>query len=348
MKKNNLPGFFVYRNADGGGSGGASASVPAGGAPATVTTSTGGGSATATVPSAPSTMGEAATASQTQSSASATVPAIGQEAAKDTGAPDFKTSLGDYAKDPSLSDVADVQTLAKRFIDTKKLVGQKLGIPDANSTPEAKAAFYKAMGVPDNAEGYALKAPEKLPENLRNNYEAETLKEYTDVARKLNLTTEQAKGLQEWFDSKTIKQFESMQTDITKSDAEFDKLATKIFGDKKEEAIQNAKTLLVKHIPEELRKELDNLPNAALTAIAAALSGYSKEMSGEDKVIGTGGESASNQTPAQLREEAKKLMALPEYSSPFTEKGKAGHEALVAKVKKMYADIAELERGGKR
>lgn len=86
--------------------------------------------------------------------------------------PDWRSGLtGDFAPlatDPSLAtfkgkDWAEVgPTLAKSYVETKKLVGAKtvLKIPDEHSTPEEVATYRKAIGVPETAAEYRITRPE--------------------------------------------------------------------------------------------------------------------------------------------------------------------------------------------
>lgn len=337
MKRKFIPNFCMNE------AGGDGAAASTGGAPSKATTDTNsnaGASATA-----PTTAGGAAAASGEQNSASASVP-ITNAPADDKGAPDFKTQLGDFAKEPMFEGISDVQQLAKNFAETKRLVGQKLGIPADDATPEAKSAFYKALGVPDAPEGYALKAPDNLPENIKALYDGEMLTGFQKKAKELNLTPAQAKGLQEWNDGLMAETLKGLQDNISKSDTEFDALATKLFGDKKDDAMKNASAILLKHVPAELRADLEkSVPNSVLLAMASALSGELKDLTGEDKIISRdAGTSSSSANATQLRQEARELQKDPAYSSPFA-RGKEEHERLVTKVKGLYQQISELEKG---
>jgi hypothetical protein len=310
---NRTPGFKFYRQAEG-----ASAST--------------------------STAGDAAAASQESTSASASSPALGTQA--DTATPDFKTSLGDFGKDPALADFKDAQTLAKSFLETKKLVGQKLGIPADDAAPEAKAAFFKALGVPDTEEGYGF-TDEGLPEALKASYSAENAKKWEGIMKEHNVPAKTAKALRDAIIKEAAEQAGKIAADTSRSDADFDKIATQIFGDKKEAALQSARTVIEKHIPPELRERMANLPNDALLATAAALSGQAKETTGEDHVLGQNGEASASQTAEQLRTEGRALMASPEFSDPFA-KGKEAHEAVKSKVKALYERASQIEAQTKK
>ena len=93
-----------------------------------------------------------------------------------TPAADWRAGLtGDFAplaQDKSLEsfkgkDWTEVgPSLAKAFVETKKLVGAKaptVKVPGDGATPEEIAAYRKATGVPDTPEEYAITWPELPP-----------------------------------------------------------------------------------------------------------------------------------------------------------------------------------------
>ena len=70
----------------------------------------------------------------------------------------------DLKADKSLESFKDVAGLAKAFVDTKKLVGQRALKPlTAESTPDEVAAYRKAFGIPEAPDGY-FSVGVKLPE----------------------------------------------------------------------------------------------------------------------------------------------------------------------------------------
>lgn len=75
----------------------------------------------------------------------------------------------DLQAEKEFENYKDVASLAKAHLETKryasKLRNEKLVIPTEHSTPEERIAFNKAIGVPDNPDGYELPVPE-LPEGM--------------------------------------------------------------------------------------------------------------------------------------------------------------------------------------
>lgn len=336
---------FAYQprflcNADNGSG---DAGTGGGGAPASVKTdTTPNPSAAATVST---TAGEAAKVSQGETSATASVPA-GVGGADPNATPDWRSGWDDTLKnDPALKDVKDPAALAKMYLDTKKLVGQKLGIPGKDATPEAKAAFHEAMGVPKDAAGYEFKAPENLPEALKGAYDQAHADKWAARMRELGIPKEAANTLRNELFNEMTEELKGINAEAEKSDAKFAEMAKGIYGDdaKVTAALQNVRTMIEKHAPPALKDAAKNLPNSALLLAAAVIRGETLALTGEDKTIGKDdGSNSGGQTKEQLRAEARRLQALPEYSSPFTAKGKEEHQRVVKEVKSLYDRIGQM------
>lgn len=272
---------------------------------------------------------------------------------EDGGKVDYKTLMGEYAEDPAFEafktdDGFDIQKIAKSYKETKALVGQKLGIPGEDASPEAKAEFYKALGVPEQgtSEAYGLRteAPENWPEGVT--YDTEIGGKFAEKAKELNLTPDQAKGLQEWYDGMTVDMIGEIGQDAGMSEQEFDKVATDMFGDKKDQILQDANVLLQKYVPEDIRADIaKSVPNTVLMAMAAAITGETKHLTGEDRAIGQDA-GASGENAQQLRDKARKLMQDPAYNNPFA-KGQEEHERLKKEVRGIFQRIDQINQATK-
>lgn len=94
----------------------------------------------------------------------------GTAAGSDGGTPWYATLSDKPAEGQSLSDKAwlenkkysDVGALVKatRELESRFLAGDKIVMPKEGDPPEAHETFFKAIGRPDNAEGYEIKLPE--------------------------------------------------------------------------------------------------------------------------------------------------------------------------------------------
>lgn len=317
-------------NGGNAGEGGASATVDLG-------TKAGGADAAAAAAAAKGAGGEAA--------AGAADPA---KAGGEGAAPDFKTQLGDLGKDPAFDAFKDLNGLAKAYKDTKSALGKAQGIPGADATPEQKAEFYKALGVPETAEAYGLVKPEGLPEKMGEFYEKEMLGAFAKTAKDLNLTPEQAQGLQKWYDDMSLKQLEGLQGDIDKSDEAFGAEMVKAFGSQaKAEAAQAAAQVVAeKYLSPEMRSSLSGAPANVLAAVAMIAQGLSKDMTGEDFTLDrptTGSGKFSGMDAEALRAKGRELQASEAFKNSFH----AGHQAAKDEVTEIYQLVGKLIDAGK-
>lgn len=100
---------------------------------------------------------------------------------------------------PTLGKFQNFGELAKGYVSLQSLMGSKANavvIPGEKSTPEEVAAFRKALGVPESAEGYQLK-PEQLPEGL--SWDDELAKGFAEIAHKHHIPPAAMKELTDRF-----------------------------------------------------------------------------------------------------------------------------------------------------
>jgi hypothetical protein len=107
--------------------------------------------------------------------------------------PNWLLSLPEeYQNSEILNQYKTIEDLAKGHIETKRMVGDRVKIPDENTTPEDVAKFYSRLGRPETPDGYEftqVEMPPTLPidENL--------LKGFKSKAHELGLTKKQADGV---------------------------------------------------------------------------------------------------------------------------------------------------------
>ena len=109
------------------------------------------------------------TATAAVAAATTGTPAASWTWADDTGKLNdgWVDKLGDDFKgNPTLATIRDLPTLAKAYLDTKKLVGAKVGPPGDGATPEQVAAWRRTLGIPDKPEDYGQLMPDGFANNL--------------------------------------------------------------------------------------------------------------------------------------------------------------------------------------
>ena len=116
----------------------------------------------------------------------------------DGGGGSWTESLPDDLRaNPSLADIPDVPTLAKRLIDPKAFVGaNKLEAPSDKWDENKWNDFYSKVGRPESPDKYKP-AEVELPEGF--NLDESTMKSASEHLHKLGLTQKQFEGATQWF-----------------------------------------------------------------------------------------------------------------------------------------------------
>jgi hypothetical protein len=185
-------------------------------------------------------------------------------------------------------------------------------VPGEQATDEERAAFFKALGVPDTEEGYGFTKPEKMPDGVAHDEALE--KAFLSEAKKLGLTKAQALGLRDFQVNHVGAQVAARNEAVAKSiEAEKVELKTR-FGDKLESTVEQVKALAnVKGVPAPFAKQLaeladpshGNFGGADFLEFAAWVSKAVGEDSGASSFKGGGGSNSVDHWKAVMKEGAK-------------------------------------------
>lgn len=102
---------------------------------------------------------------------------------------------------PSISPIKDVENLARSYVNAQRLIGaDKIAVP-VNPTDEDLDRIYDRLGRPEDPKGYDIEVD-------GNVITEEVAANYADVAHKLRLSPEQAKGVLDYYKN-AVEQFDS-------------------------------------------------------------------------------------------------------------------------------------------
>ena len=102
---------------------------------------------------------------------------------------------------PSISPIKDVENLARSYVNAQRLIGaDKIAVP-VNPTDEDLDRIYDRLGRPEDPKGYNIEVDGNvITEEVASNY--------AEVAHKLRLSPEQAKGVLDYYKN-AVEQFDS-------------------------------------------------------------------------------------------------------------------------------------------
>ncbi len=112
---------------------------------------------------------------------------------------------------PALAKYSSKDDAVKALVHAQRLIGKRpegyLAPPAHDASEEERAAFFTAIGRPENAAEYDF--PEiELPENFELDEDLQSM--FREKAHELGLTAEQVRGLYEWFLPLNIAAFQDM------------------------------------------------------------------------------------------------------------------------------------------
>jgi len=248
------------------------------------------------------------------------------------GAPnDWRATLpADLREAPSLTKFADPAALAKGYVEAEKLISRKGAVvPKEGDPPEVLAAWRAALGVPEGADGYTLKAPDGLPPAAWNDEGAKT---YATWAHELGLTPQQAQGLAERFARQQGEAMQRAAEGIGPDGRKMEDVLREEWGASYDGKVEAAKRAAKQFGADE--GVLDALEakvgGAALTRLFAKIG----EAIGEDQVAGLGNGQSGRQPP---QAELSELMKL---DSPYWKPMHPAHRDTVARVTELHRIMA--------
>lgn len=105
--------------------------------------------------------------SQTPQDGGETPPATGTQAQPpgDNWREQFLTE--ELRGEKSLQDFKDINSMAKSHVELHRMLGNRVKLPDDNSTPEEWNKFYAKIGRPESPEGYDLADPGDMPPGMQ-------------------------------------------------------------------------------------------------------------------------------------------------------------------------------------
>nr|WP_321456134.1 hypothetical protein [uncultured Cohaesibacter sp.] len=121
----------------------------------------------------------------------------------------------DFAKEQGWKSADDA---VKAYQDQRSGLEGMIKVPGKDASDEDRAAFAKALGVPDTADGYQFSLPEKMPENVQ--YDEKLATSFKAKAKEIGLTPMQAQALHDFQMEAVGSQASSMMEGQKQAEAE--------------------------------------------------------------------------------------------------------------------------------
>jgi hypothetical protein len=244
----------------------------------------------------------------------------------------------DMRENETLKTIPDVSSLAKSFLDTKKMVGSNtIALPGKAATPEQWDTFYKSVGRPDKWEDYQFPT-EGLPEGVAVTGDDANL--IRSIAHKAGLHPRQAAIVYREYlsfaanaqESATTKNTQTVEAGIEDLKMEYGAAyderigmavkAVKQFGGEKEElaALLN-------------ESGLGNHPTVVRTFARIG------RLLAEDEIVGKGSGATFSLTPTEAQTEIDKLRISSDFNNAYFDNTHVGHKAAQEQITALYKQV---------
>lgn len=198
----------------------------------------------------------------------------------------------DYKESVWAQGIDSDEGLWKKLAGSQKLIGDRGAfIPQEGASAEEIEAFIGRLDpIDEHLKGkYAPKAPESYEfSDLGDGVTIDdaVTEKFGEISRKYSLTNDAADGIRkDWigFEQELkIKRSELMN-------AQFDEMATEMWGDSKDDMIARASVEMERDIPEKMRHLLEDIPNSALLVIAHKMASSGEKPDGMPNTSGSKG-----------------------------------------------------------
>lgn len=230
----------------------------------------------------------------------------------------------------SLSQIQDMNGLARSYIHAQSMVGKKgVVVPGEKATDEEWGAFYKSIGQPE-ADKYEIAAPKDKQIN------PDMFKAFKEMAHKSGLLPKQAQKLFDWYagqEESAMKAQSEQKQALTKQE-----LADlqKEWGGGYDKNISLAKLAVDEVGGPEFKQYLEQSGLGNDVRVIKLMSKVGALL-GEDKIRGQGGGSLG-QTPAELNREITDIMG--NKSHPYHDPNHPSHKSAVNQMSEYYKKLS--------
>lgn len=224
-----------------------------------------------------------------------------------------------------LSEVKDVQTLAKNYLNAQQLIGKRF----QDMSPEDMANYHAKIGVPEKPDAYKLLAPEGLQVD-------DQLKGwYSQIAHKTGLTQQQAEGIfSAWneLQGQSVAQVEQQKVEQRRvATEELQKEFGSAFPQRLEVARRAAHHFGGEALVERL--EQSGLGDDPIVIKALVRAGM---LMAEDKGVDVKQSSSFGTSPGEAQTMIKQRQSDPEFVKSYSDKRHPNHQKSLAEMQKLF------------
>jgi hypothetical protein len=247
---------------------------------------------------------------------------------------DWRSGLPeDVRNDPSLSDIKDVGSMAKSYINGQKLIGKnRIALPAEGATDEEMSMFHSQLGRPEKADGYQFGERPSLPEGMQYDEAFET--QFKDLSYKAGLTPNQAKAIYDGYHDYIGKKTELAGESTSQQSAEWVNSLKKEFGKAYDERIDLAQRAVDSYGDGTLKQWLTDSGNGNNPMFVKLFAKIGEGIA-EGKTDAAQARSFT-MTPDQAQQEIARYNSDKTFMTAYTSGDHTGHKEAVTRMDSLY------------
>jgi hypothetical protein len=237
---------------------------------------------------------------------------------------DWRASLPeDLRGEGALKDFTDVPSLAKAFVDTKRMVGGSIRLPPKGARPEAWDEVYSKLGRPEKPDQYEV-TPPPMPEGVP--WDTGAQQQFLEHSHKLGLTPSQVQGVLDYYGDHVARSVEQAQQQTRQSAEETLKSLEQEYGPITfQRHLATVQAFVQAEGDPELMAELERTGWGNHPALTRLLMRVSEDWKSDQIARGMREEDFTGMpSPTAAGEEAKKIMA--DMKGPYWQRNHPLHQ----------------------
>lgn len=246
-------------------------------------------------------------------------------------APDWRSAIPETLRnDPSLSTFKDVGSLAQSLVETKRMLGSRIPLPNANSKPEDWAEIYNKLGRPETPDKYELPPKEQMS-GLE--LDPNLTKAFLAKFHERGLTSKQVSGiLQDYAGMATAQQQQQAEQQQQALQAGQEALR-KEWGAGYNDHLAMAQQAVTQLGGAELKEHLNRTGMGNDPVLIKLFATIGKKL-GDDTLHGTS--TRLTHSPGEAKQAIADLQSDPAFMKQWMDKRAPGHDAAVARMTSLF------------
>lgn len=244
---------------------------------------------------------------------------------------DWRSALSDDIKgNPTLEKIKSVDALASSYINLQSHLGRdKITKP---VTEDDWNDVYDFLGRPESADAYKVEFGDDVPEEIKAQFDDESMGAFKAKAHELGLTEAQLQGVVGWYAQNQTQAFAQLHEQQGQSIEQAEQELHQKWGRAYEQNVGYAKKAFEEYGGDDLARIMDESGLGNHPAVLEAFANIAKSTMADKDLAGPTNQGKQVLTPEEAKAEASSIMAHPAY----LDKNHPEHTSVVRKVQSLF------------